>query len=263
MFVRQGSKGWPAGWCEDIPKVFSSLEEARNSLDYLWCVTTTWFEEFEASKGNLEGRHGSREALCKRYHEWTMALNGFLGGSKPIGFMAAKGVTCLRIIQRTAEILLGKFAAEAPFAEITWDRFLDDHREVLRLAESVLEPCPSIPNSARMQPDFSLDMSLVAPLYLIASRCRDPETRRRAISLLYSLQRVEGIWSSVVAARVAERFLALEEAGLGYITQPSDVPEETRIALLSATFVAATRSLTICYARQGSINDCTQEVFEW
>lgn len=263
MLVHQGSQGWPAGWCEDIPKVFTSLEEARNSLDYLWCVTTTWFEEFEASKGSPNKRHDSKEALCKRYHEWAMALDDYLLTSKRIGLMATKGVTCLRIIQRMAEMLLERFVTQDPFAEITWDQFLDDHKEVLRLAESVLDSHPSIPNSTRTQPDFSLDMTLVAPLYVVASKCRDPETRRRAVSLLYRLQRVEGIWSSVVAARVAERLMALEEAGLGQITQLSDVPEENRIALLSATFDVSRRSLMICYARQDSIDDRTQELFEW
>ena len=265
MPVRQGSKGWPAGWCDEIPAVFTSLDEARNSMDYLWSSTTTWFQQLEAAMSTVEERRVSKNGLCKRYHAWSIALDAFLAlkGPELIGSIAKKGITCLRILQRVAEMLLEKFMMENPIAETTWDFFLDDHKEILRLTESVIEPPPCVTDSPMIQPDFSLDMTLVAPLWVVAAKCRDPQTRRRAISLLYSVPRIEGIWSSVVAAQVAQRIMELEENGLEQITKPSDVPGEARIAVLSVTFDPDKRSMVLCLAYSNSMDHRMQEVFEW
>ena len=52
----------------------------------------------------------------------------------------------------------------------------------------------------------------VFPLYFTAARCRHSPTRHRALELLQHCHRREGLWDSTLAARIAERLIALEEA---------------------------------------------------
>lgn len=264
MAMRPVSKDCPVGWCENIPDMFASAEEARNSMDYLWSSTTTWFQQLVPSRESVEQIRLTKKTLSARFRRWTKAVDGLLAHrSESIPPKTMKGITCLRITQRLAEISLELSVSVNPFLETVWDGFLDDHKDIVRLAQSVLGPPPDVPESAKMRCEFSLDMNLVAPLYAVAVRCREPDTRRQAISLLHQVPRVEGIWSSLIAARVAERMMTLEEAGLEQIRHSSDVPAEARIAVRTSTLDASEKSLTVYYARQGFPDECVSEVFPW
>jgi hypothetical protein len=60
-------------------------------------------------------------------------------------------------------------------------------------------------------PVFSFDLGVIAPLYYTALRCRDQAVRRKAIALLRrSASLREGIWSSAMAANMAQRFVDVE-----------------------------------------------------
>lgn len=86
--------------------------------------------------------------------------------------------------------------------EVMWDRYNETFRKVVDISEVILERhySPGIKGAWISRPHFTLDMSIIAPLYDISRRCRYPITRRRAISLLYRYPRREGIYDSVLAA---------------------------------------------------------------
>lgn len=71
---------------------------------------------------------------------------------------------------------------------------------------------PSTPK--RKPPSFSpsFELSPIVPLFLTACRCRDPVLRRRAIVILMSCRRREGVWDSFGAAMVALQCIKLEES---------------------------------------------------
>lgn len=52
---------------------------------------------------------------------------------------------------------------------------------------------------------------MLTALYLVAWKCRDPATRREAVSLLKKLKLQEGIFSSNILARFAEAMADIEE----------------------------------------------------
>lgn len=58
----------------------------------------------------------------------------------------------------------------------------------------------------------------------MATKCRHRKVRRRAIELLAMIVRKEGVWSSVVAARVAQRLMLID------LAEDGDVPNWKRVA---------------------------------
>ncbi|KAI9694268.1 MAG: hypothetical protein M1820_009071 [Bogoriella megaspora] len=111
--------------------------------------------------------------------------------------------------------------------ETAFDDYTDKFNEMVNLAASLI--------SANLVSDdnnshFSFEMGTVPPLYFMAVKCRHPVIRRRAISLLLSSPRREGLWDAYRAGRVAERVLMREELGFG----PATTYRESRKALLRA-----------------------------
>lgn len=66
-------------------------------------------------------------------------------------------------------------------------------------------------SAAHIKPTFSMDLGIVAPLYVVATKCRQPVLRRQAIELLSGSSRREGMWDSDLTARVGQWVMALEE----------------------------------------------------
>ncbi len=85
-----------------------------------------------------------------------------------------------------------------------------------------------------LKPTFSLSLGLITPLYMTVVRCRDPTIRRRALHLLHTCNRKEGIWDSRLAARVAERIVDLEEAGAVPLGGGPPSAEGDKIIVMSA-----------------------------
>jgi hypothetical protein len=92
---------------------------------------------------------------------------------------------------------------------------------------------------------FVFDDSLVAGLFLVATRCRDPHLRRRTIHLLQKYPRREGLWDSSMAAKVATWLMDKEEEGMvdGY------VPEAARLRIVKTDLKLTERTAIIRCSR--------------
>jgi len=65
-------------------------------------------------------------------------------------------------------------------------------------------PSPSSPSCVA-------GLGFVMPLHTVASRCRNPRIRRRAVQLLLECSRREGIWDSLITGKVVAQTVELEE----------------------------------------------------
>lgn len=102
--------------------------------------------------------------------------------------------------------------------EIAWDRSMPEFVEMLENAETI------VANSEGAV--FSFDLQSVWPLDVIAKKCRVSAMRWRAIHLLKSRPRREGIWDSIVAALVCEWVVNVEEEGM---LEGGNIPESARV----------------------------------
>ncbi|OAA70446.1 Zn(2)-C6 fungal-type DNA-binding domain protein [Cordyceps fumosorosea ARSEF 2679] len=104
------------------------------------------------------------------------------------------------------------------------DRFRDVVAHSEKLSSAVFQ------NSGAVS--FSLDLGYLIPTFFVATRCRDPSIRRRALRVLQSYPRHEGAWQSGPAAAIAERWIAVEERGLEDAREAAQIPEHERVVLM-------------------------------
>lgn len=105
------------------------------------------------------------------------------------------------------------------------------------ITASILEFSELPTLEAPKQPNFTLAHGIITPLYMVCTRCRDPSIRRRALRILQTCNRKEGIWDSTQSALVAERVIQIEEtAAGGFITEASQIPSQARIQELETSF---------------------------
>lgn len=113
-------------------------------------------------------------------------------------------------------------------SESSYDVFLPEFTAIINLAEIVLPYLASSHQGG--DPRFSVDIGVVPGIFLVASRCRFDDVRKRAIEMLFSCDLREGIWDALAVAHVAKWLRSLELEGLA---DGELVPEEKR-AVLSA-----------------------------
>ncbi|WDK22699.1 hypothetical protein CGRA01v4_13989 [Colletotrichum graminicola] len=64
-------------------------------------------------------------------------------------------------------------------------------------------------------PQFQHCVGILPVLFIIGAKCRHPAVRREALGILRQQPMREAVWDSLVAAKVVERIIEIEEGGLG------------------------------------------------
>jgi hypothetical protein len=257
-----------------LPIKFSSLSEARDALNFhrfraSYAITHLGqlkVEDFDLALATWKYENDSvLTAWNSAFEKWQHNHEGSMTelerrGVKVLGILKNMCYVSLHIIRQ---------AGERPHEDdqTAWDMFNPEFEATVSLAEDVLLSSYSSAE-ALPTPTFSLDMEIVGPLYGVASRCRDPYIRRRAIYVLQSCARQEGMWNAALTARVAERLVKLEEEGLGEVKSCADVPDWARISHVMPAFEKeGQRRATLSYRRLGSKHDVVrrtvEEVLEW
>lgn len=99
------------------------------------------------------------------------------------------------------------------------DSYHGDFEELLHFAEPIAKPDTGL---ATPQP-LSFDVQILGPLYYTALKCRHPIIRRRALEMLQSAPRREGLWNGRYAYVTAKRVIELEEEHLNGQELPDEI----------------------------------------
>jgi hypothetical protein len=105
---------------------------------------------------------------------------------------------------------------------------------------------------------FALDLGIVPPLFVVATKCRDRKVRREAIRLLLSSPRREGMWDSILSGRVAQWIMEIEEEGLSAWEGPwgkaamEKVEGERRVTVKEILFDMQRREATLRCGTRGA-----------
>ena len=138
--------------------------------------------------------------------------------------------------------------------ETAYDIFLPEFTAILDLAEKLLPYLMSTRQS--VEPRFSVDIGVVPGVFLVASRCRFDEVRKRAIDMLFSCQLREGIWDALAVAHVAKWLRSLEREGLA---EEEMVPEEKRAVLSAINIDLHNKKATLAAIQKAKTGDIQRE----
>ena len=216
---------------QDPPSiVFATLEDAHLMLNQIFNRLSRWAHWVPpttavGTRPDDEWMAFEKQQLRFQLTQWDSAFNRLpnLVDSKAASLV-------LQVQRRVMETFFAK-TVDGP-SEMRWDKYLPLFREATQYAERYVEltsvhtAATTISGSHLQRPAFTMAMDIVMSLFLISAKCRDGGVRRRALAMLKSCGRIEGIWESHACARVCERIIELEEAGA---LDDGTVPEHARI----------------------------------
>lgn len=135
----------------------------------------------------------------------------YLEPQEKLAKMSVLQIALLRIKYLMAVIVM---AGSLDPEETAYYRFTAEFAEITQLAAEILHHCRQKQNCERA--DFALDMTVMHPLYITATKCRSPVTRRRAIQLMLTAPEAEGAWDSTGNAIICEQVMLMEETGIEF-----------------------------------------------
>ncbi|PMD29888.1 hypothetical protein L207DRAFT_503376 [Hyaloscypha variabilis F] len=250
-------------WTREIPPAFSTVSQARNCLLFHWHKLSfnIWDRSSKQFPEILIAWQKTSIAILDR---WSTAFDAFLSnrGDKMTD-NERKGAAVLTIIRElgSTSVMLVRTKVDD---QRNWDIFSPIFEKIVCLAEDVVK-LDFKSNGGR--PTFCIDLAIVSPLFEVSIRCRDPVIRRRAINLLRTCGRTEGVWNAFLTSKVAQKVLDIEETGLTVVKTCEDIPDWARISNINVAFHPVGRKATLTYSRSESKDGVTrgtvEEVIEW
>jgi hypothetical protein len=179
----------------EIPGFFADLQEARTYLDIL----TNNIERFltidpDSRLSPSPETVQTRNSLLHHLTQWSLALSPFT--PHPSQTLHLLTLHHLHLHLRLTTAL------HARTTELTYDTQNPTFSLLLSTATACL---------VHHLPSITLDIGVIQPLYYTAIRCRDPQLRRHALSLLWGTSHREGMWDTTIMGMVAARVIQLEE----------------------------------------------------
>ena len=213
-----------------------TLEVVRNHLDNLLiCVyqliksDLRMYRYWNAADVPLQWRTRREEAIVM-FQEWLDALEAFFENAEvTLHAFEAKSLLGLRLQIKTALIMLRMSIDCKP--ETQYDLFNSDFDDIVTRVERLFQKHQLIDAKPLEQEhtEFSMELGVIHPLFIVATKCRDWNIRRRAIAQLRKAGK-EGVWEGPIVAILAQRIMRLEEQG---ITRGTLVPERNRFHNIS------------------------------
>lgn len=234
------------GWCQafnDAP-----LDEAKDNGGI---ALLEFYRTYLSIMLRVDLRQGqvTFEAFEKEFQDMVLLASVFLSSVSTI-------IPGYRPLQKEIEVTLhscepGSMMPNPQHCPGSWVGIAPDATPVAGSEWPVLpEPrlkrpaAPLLPKPGDFyKPSYSVGLSIVEPLHSVCVRCRNPRIRRQALQLLKMCNRKEGIWDSLICAKVAERIIDLETA------QTDGSSERFLIANMQAFYLDAGRAV-VYYARE-------------
>jgi len=196
-----------------IPEIIFGIEVARKSLDQL----QNWVFHFLAENQQYrfclpeqvpyettQERHVLESALIR----WEIAFEGLMAEllSNPAVPRHDKDAALILAVHHlTVTVLINGATCRDGIIFANFDRELT---EIVAISERILSP----EDSTEPRRSFSFESALVPSLWLVAMKCYSPKLRDKALFLLSSSPRREGLWDSTMVLGIVEQLVALEEA---------------------------------------------------
>ncbi|XMA20463.1 hypothetical protein WAI453_013254 [Rhynchosporium graminicola] len=264
-----------------IPAAFLTSQEARTALDALQERIMRFQEllsSYHRGPNNILPKSVMVLGMGFRMQlkQWSIAFTPLLESRRNRGVTNTEraGINVLKMLQVMTDVL---YQMGFSTSEMEFDNFTPLFREIVELAKEVVVDeelslamlrCGSIPTCrhnqnpqynfpgmvayqqgiwrevehySHIKPSFALDLGIVPPLFVVATKCRDRKLRREAIRLLTASPRREGMWDSILSGRVGTWIMQIEEEGLTFFDgrgrgEGEEVEDERRVMVKEILF---------------------------
>ena len=210
----QPSRARPAPF---VPKNLPNGYEAFNSLSGI-SMHINAKSQLRYSSSDGEIRYFDKRDIVDLLARWSQAT-ARLSTSQ---FSSDAEENRLRILETQHKTLTIAADSYFPRDEMKFDSYNEDFAFIVARCRHVIQG-----GCVLAQPT----LGFIPPLFLTATRCRDPRLRREAQKLLQSIHRHQTQWDTCTAAAVAEWVINFEERGRSNICSAADVPEADRICI--------------------------------
>ncbi|KAL6886870.1 hypothetical protein GGI43DRAFT_388489 [Trichoderma evansii] len=215
-----------------------SLSDAQHTL------TSLIIYSMQSVLGNFERRQYARGCITN----WLDSFHEFNNRQRDTIHSGVEG-RGPAVLELQAKLLL--LNLDMAGGETVEEALLNQDRYVERFQEIVQNASSAIAEKATEEnPLFHLELGVVPVLFSVIAHCRHPVIRRQALHLLKTMHVQEGVWSSDLTSRVAERLMELEEAGQP-IQQPGDIPISQRITSVAVHMEENQKRANVIYTGQG------------
>ncbi|KAK5168096.1 uncharacterized protein LTR77_006664 [Saxophila tyrrhenica] len=235
LFGEPASWDYPVELQDTVPEKFNSMRDARDSIVHIANQTVRFIKFMKWRKYTrlvLPDHIARQEALLRQMDLWSQTLDRMLLGDN-ITQRDLDAAKTLRIHQVVAGMWVKRCTMPEESAN---DECMQDFETTVSLAEAIQGIAGTREQRLALNSSsFLFDMEIVSPLYYVATKCRHPLIRRRAIAVLKQTQRREGLWDSDMASAVAERQMALEEVKLTTLDGSELPAEEDRVHNIQIT----------------------------
>lgn len=179
----------------------NSLSDARHTL------TNLIIYSMQSILGNFERRQHARGCI----RNWLDSFHEFSDRQRDITHngVGERGPALLESQAKFLLLILDTVSGESvEEALLIKDIFVEKFEELVQKA-----PLAIAEKATKENPLFHVELGIVPLLFSVIAHCRHPVVLRQALHLLKTQHVQEGVWSSDLTSRVAERLVELEEAG--------------------------------------------------
>ena len=209
-----------------VPEVFSDYPSAQRSWDFVMDDALQFYRRTFFNKVFAPANSDSPAKIAKKYAHHIKTLAAFEKAFQPVlessidtnGTITNPAAVVLTLFQKCTLIILA--SVQSP-SEMIYDSYLPEFQYVTRTCARLVASQDG--HTLPKVPRFSFEVGVVPPLHFTVMKCRDPIIRREAIDILFSCRRQEGMWDSVLCARLGSWLVDCEEEGLP--PPPLDSPE--------------------------------------
>ena len=228
LFGNSASWQYSVALSDSVPAKFSSVGDARDSMVHLMNLSLRFVQriqilEYEPCAIPMSA-YDQQAELLKYLQLWRSRFSMFQYNQAKA--LAADDLYAANVLEIQRTVAYTWVSTLMSPYQCAHDAHLPAYTAAVVLAEQIYGTGTMRIQHARQANTFLLEVEVVGPLYWICVKCRYPEVRRRAIAVLRGMHHREGMWCSDIAAAVAERVVAVEEASLNGQELPS---EEVRV----------------------------------
>ncbi|OGM43799.1 C6 zinc finger domain protein [Aspergillus bombycis] len=186
--------------------LFSNVREARRAIEPLLSrafgfLMDCWSKPDKEIICHYKGLQQEQQKLFSELNHFSSQFDAFYNYSYTrLGRKDQRGADMINILRHTTSLSIRTSLIRD---EVLLSQYQPEYKANLALVEAVMY-------KFRERPNYTLDMGVVPPLYIISIGCPDYSLRWRAIELLRSWPHREGVFDSNWAAFIAEEHIKTE-----------------------------------------------------